>query len=100
MEESKLEETKDPVEVLKKAIVYTNTNDKYSSGFRNGLRYAIAILTDTEPKFEDGAEELTRWRQIGTSDLYECVVCGQAVMTKDIDAYDYCHGCGRKVDWD
>ena len=43
----------DPVIALKAAIVCTNTQDEYSSGFRNGIRYAISILTGDEPKYED-----------------------------------------------
>lgn len=43
----------DPVIALKAAIVCTNTQDEYSAGFRNGIRYAISILTGDEPKYED-----------------------------------------------
>lgn len=42
-----------PVIALKAAIICTNTQDEYSTGFRNGMRYAIAILTGDEPKYED-----------------------------------------------
>lgn len=42
----------------------------------------------------------TRFRQISPARIYECEKCGQNVMTGDIDAYKYCHGCGRKVLWD
>lgn len=43
----------DPAIALKAAIVCTNTQDEYSAGFRNGIRYAIYILTGDEPKYED-----------------------------------------------
>lgn len=43
----------DPIVAIKAAIVCTNTKDTYSAGFRNGLRYAVAILTDEEPKYEE-----------------------------------------------
>ena len=42
-----------PVVALKAAIVCTNTKDEYSAGFRNGIRFAIAILTGEEQKYED-----------------------------------------------
>lgn len=42
-----------PVIALKAVIVCTNTQDEYSAGFRNGIRYAISILTGDEPKYED-----------------------------------------------
>ena len=40
------------VEALTSAIVCTKTEDPYNKGFRNGLRYAIAILTDSDPEYE------------------------------------------------
>ena len=40
-------------------------------------------------------EGTTEWVRISPNDIYECRVCGQTVMTEDIDAYKYCHGCGR-----
>lgn len=43
----------DPVIALKAAIDCTNTQDEYSVGFRNGIRYAISILTGDKPTFED-----------------------------------------------
>ncbi len=42
----------DAVEALEAAIVCTNTDDPYNKGFRNGLRYAIAILTDSYLEYE------------------------------------------------
>lgn len=47
----------DPTVALEAAIVCTNTEDIYSSGFRNGLRYALYILTGKEPEFEEAKEE-------------------------------------------
>ena len=59
---------------------------------RDGLmRDALALLKE---------KGTTRWRQISPARIYECEVCGQNVMTDDIDAYKYCHGCGRMVKWD
>lgn len=42
----------DPVTALKAAIACTNTDDVYSVGFRNGMRYAICILNGEEPEYE------------------------------------------------
>lgn len=42
----------DPVVALRAAIVCTNTQDEYSAGFRNGLRFAIAVLTGGNLKYE------------------------------------------------
>ena len=39
-----------------------------------------------------------KWNQISPAGIYECSVCGQNVMTDDIDVYHYCHGCGAKME--
>lgn len=39
-----------------------------------------------------------RWIKISPADTYECSECGQNVMTADICAYRYCHGCGAKME--
>lgn len=38
-----------------------------------------------------------RWIQISPAKIYECSICGKNVMTSDIDAYDFCHGCGADM---
>lgn len=38
------------------------------------------------------------WKQISPAKVYECSKCGQNVMTYDIDVYEWCHGCGAKMD--
>ena len=36
------------------------------------------------------------WIRVG-HDIYECSLCHQNVMTKDIDCYSYCHRCGTRM---
>ena len=38
-----------------------------------------------------------RWIKISPAGIYECSECGQNVMTSDICAYKFCHGCGAKM---
>jgi hypothetical protein len=38
------------------------------------------------------------WVKISPARIYECSVCGQTVMTNDIDCYSYCHNCGAKME--
>lgn len=38
-----------------------------------------------------------KWIQISPAGIYECSVCGQNVMTSDIEAYLFCHGCGADL---
>ena len=39
-----------------------------------------------------------KWTKISPASIYECSVCGQTVMTDDIEAYSYCHGCGAEME--
>lgn len=38
-----------------------------------------------------------KWKMISPAGVYECSKCGQNVLTKDIDCYKFCHGCGAKM---
>lgn len=39
-------------------------------------------------------ESMAEWKKISPAGIYECSECGQNVMTCDIVAYRFCHGCG------
>ena len=38
------------------------------------------------------------WIKISPAGIYECSECQKNVMTSDIKAYEYCHGCGSRMD--
>ena len=38
------------------------------------------------------------WVKISPAGIYECSECGKNVMTSDIEAYVWCHGCGARMD--
>jgi len=38
-----------------------------------------------------------KWIKISPANIYECSECGKSVMTNDICAYDFCHGCGAEM---
>lgn len=38
-----------------------------------------------------------KWIKISPANIYECSECGKNVMTNDICAYDFCHGCGADM---
>ena len=38
------------------------------------------------------------WKRITVSGVWECQNCYQNVMTSDIEAYKYCHGCGARME--
>ena len=42
------------------------------------------------------AERVGEWIRVG-HDIWECSICHQDVMTKDIECYNYCHRCGAEM---
>ena len=56
--------------------------------FENVLREQPTI----EPQRKKG-----HWIKISPANIYECSECGKNVMTGDISAYDFCHGCGADM---
>lgn len=43
-------------------------------------------------------EQTGHWIRISPAGIYECSECGQHVMTSDICAYKFCHGCGCRME--
>ena len=41
--------------------------------------------------------KMGHWIKISPAGIYECSECGQNVMTSDICAYKFCHGCSAKM---
>ena len=56
----------------------------------------IVVYADTY-KQEYSLPKVGKWIRIGY-DIYECSECHQYVKTSDIDAYDWCHHCGAKME--
>lgn len=44
------------IRTITAGIVATNTNDVYSCGMRNGMRWCKSLLEDEHPKFEDASQ--------------------------------------------
>lgn len=59
---------------------------------RKDVFEAINSLPSAQPQWIRA-----RWVQISPAKIYECSLCGKNVMTEDIDAYDFCHGCGADM---
>jgi hypothetical protein len=53
---------------------------------------AIMMLPPEQPERIKG-----HWIKISPANIYECSECGKSVMTNDICAYDFCHGCGADM---
>ena len=52
----------------------------------------IEALPSAQPERKTG-----KWIKISPANIYECSKCGKNVMTDDISAYDFCHGCGARM---
>lgn len=39
-----------------------------------------------------------KWKRIHPQGIYECSKCGINLMTEDIECYEYCHGCGARME--
>lgn len=56
------------------------------------VRKIVEEMPPVTPK-----QKMGHWVKISPAPIYECSECGQDVLTSDIDAYRYCHGCGAKM---
>ena len=56
------------------------------------IRQAIRDLPPAQSERKKG-----HWIKISPANIYECSECGKNVMTGDISAYDFCHGCGADM---
>jgi len=52
----------------------------------------LATLSPVTPQPKTG-----HWIKISPANIFECSECGQNVMTSNICAYKFCHGCGAKM---
>jgi len=53
-------------------------------------------LIDEQPTIKQ-EPKTGHWIRISPAGVYECSECGHNVMTSDICAYKFCHGCGAKM---
>ena len=51
-----------------------------------------ALSEEIEPERKKG-----HWIKVSPANIYECSECGKNVMTDDISAYVFCHGCGAEM---
>ena len=59
-----------------------------------GLETAMDIINELPP----AQPKRGKWIKISPANIYECSECGKHVMTNDICAYDFCHGCGAEME--
>lgn len=62
-----------------------------------GISTVSLIDVNKMPSVNPKEPKTGHWIKISPADIFECSECGQNVMTDDICAYRYCHGCGAKM---
>ena len=72
--------------------------DLLECDFPNRTEETLGELINAVPTEDVAPVKHGNWKQISPAKIYECSVCGQNVMTSDIDAYKFCHGCGSRMD--
>ena len=61
---------------------------------KSNMQIDIALNMAIEALSADAVQG--EWIRVG-HDIYECSLCHQNVMTKDIDCYSFCHRCGARM---
>lgn len=75
-------------------VVKTWREDSWTDGISYDSMVKISdLLSKSKQEPKPG-----HWVKISPADIYECSECQQNVMTSDICAYRYCHGCGAKME--
>lgn len=57
----------------------------------------LAKMIMDEKRFPSAQPKKGKWVRISPAKIYECSICGQNVMTDDIECYRFCHGCGADM---
>jgi len=82
----------DALEVYKRNTAHVLGDD---SDMTRAIDRCIILADEVE---EEQPERKGKWIKISPAGIYECSECGKNVMTDDIDAYKWCHGCGCKME--
>lgn len=90
-----------------KALAYDIKSFEFKSGVEKHMNEIANLLNTIYEIQSDNVKALPsvnpqepktgHWIKISPADIFECSECGQNVMTSDICAYRYCHGCGVKM---
>ena len=107
------------IRTIETGITATNSNDAYSLGMRNGMRWCKSLIDGAEPKFEDDAMSVDDGKELPPAQpepqegqwiphespdggvQYECSECGvlwefNDGTPEDNEAY-FCPKCGARM---
>ena len=90
------------IRTMNAGIIATNTEDVYSCGMRNGIRWCRALLEDDPPKFEDASQyaepkqKTGRWILVtdNRGQHFECDKCGE---WRCHQGQNFCSHCGADM---
>ena len=90
------------IEALVAETIYTKEELKeyheansHRNEWVNGIYDAVEVIEQLLPAQPERIKG--HWIKISPANIYECSECGKSVMTNDICAYDFCHGCGADM---
>ncbi len=79
------------IENAKMGIETTDSADNYSVGFRNGIRYCLALFDGKDPEYET----LKGVKPVEKFPFEVCPICDRVVSSHP----KYCGECGTLLDW-
>ena len=93
------------IRTMNAGIIATSTEDVYSCGMRNGIRWCRALLEDNPPKFEDASQYAEPERKKGNwipyskvyECRYECSSCGYHLIGIHESEANFCPNCGADM---
>jgi hypothetical protein len=91
------------IEALVAETIYTEEElreyyeaNSHRNEWVNGIYEAVEAIKQLPPAQPERIKG--HWIKISPANIYECSECGKSVMTNDICAYDFCHGCGAEME--
>ena len=86
--------------ISRQAVLAILHNHLFDNANRTWTYAELKIINEEMERLPTVAipSKVGHWKMISPAAIYECSECGQHVITQDICAYHYCHGCGAKMD--
>lgn len=84
-------DVKSIIEKAEEGIKATDSADNYSAGFRNGIRYCLALVDGKDPEYET----LKGLKPVEKFPFEVCPKCGRVVSIHS----KYCPDCATLLDW-
>ena len=74
------------IRTIEMGITATNSNDIYSLGMRNGMRWCKSLIDGVEPKFEDYVTSVDDWKKLPSAQPEQrWIPCSERLPEEEID---------------